>query len=160
VADDSVVNKDGQPWGLVGLWWSGQDKRGRPGLDGVWRVVVMGDGQLVVPVDFAIRRPDPKGPGGPCRDQLCGVQTMLDERLAARDRRGLHRPSPVVVAESWLSDAKLMTPVRFEHQGPRLVEGKRSYAFALPDGRQVKGRDLLDHADWSWRAHPWEPRVR
>jgi hypothetical protein len=160
VADDSVFQKYGQQLGLVGLWWSGQEKRVRPGIDGVLLVVVIGDGKLVVPVDFAIRRPDPKGPGGHCRDKLCWVQTMLDERLAALERRGLNLPSPVVVADSWFSDSKLMTHVRFEHQGTLLVEGKRSYAFALPDGRQVKGRDLLDHADWSWREHPWEPRVR
>ena len=98
----------------------------RPGLDGVLLVVVMGDGQLVVPVDFAIRRPDPNGPGGHCRDKLCWVQTMLDARLAALERRGLHRPSPVVVADSWCSDSKLMTHVRFAHQGTLLVEGKRS----------------------------------
>jgi hypothetical protein len=40
-----------------------------------------------------------------------------------------------------------MTHVRVEHQGTLLVEGKRAYAFALPDGRQVKGRDRLDQAD-------------
>lgn len=160
VADDAVFNKYGQQWGLVGLWWSGQDKRVRPGIDGVLLVVVIGDGQLVVPVDVAIRRPDPKGPGGHCRDQLCGVQTRLDARLAARERRGLNLPAPVVVAESWLSDSTLMTHVRFAHQGTLLVEGKRSYAFAWPDGRQVTGRDLRDHAAWSWREQPWEPRVR
>ena len=160
VADDSVVHTCGQPLGRVGLWWSGQEKRVRPGIDGVLLGVVIGDGTLVVPVAFAIRRPDPKGPGGHCRDKLCGVQTMLDERLAALERRGLNLPSPVVVADSWLSDSKLMTPVRFEHQGTLLVEGTRSYAVALPDGRQVKGRDLLDQAAWAWREHPWEPRVR
>jgi hypothetical protein len=40
------------------------------GIDGVLLVVVVGDGKLVVPVDFAIRRPDPVGPGAPCRDKL------------------------------------------------------------------------------------------
>ena len=160
VADDSVLKKYGQPWGLVGLGWSGQEKRVRPGIDRVLLVVVIGDGTWVVPVDFAIRRPDPKGPGGHCRDKLCWVQTRLDERLAALARRGLNLPPPVVVAESWLSDSTLMTHVRVAHQGTLLVEGKRSYALALPDGRHVKGRALLNHADWSWREHPWEPRVR
>ena len=78
VADDSVFKKYGQPLGLVGTWWSGQHKRVLSGIDGVLLVVVIGEGKLVVPVDFAIRRPDPMGPGAPCRDKLHWVQVMLD----------------------------------------------------------------------------------
>ncbi len=32
-------------------------------IDGTRRVVVIGDGKLIVPVDFAVRRHDPKEPG-------------------------------------------------------------------------------------------------
>jgi hypothetical protein len=126
VVDDSVFNKYGQPLGLVGTWWSGQEKRVRPGIDGVLLVVVIGDGQFVVPVDVAIRRPDPTGPGAPCRDQLSWVEVMRDERLAALGRRGLELPAPVVVADRWLSDSKLMHHVSSQHQGTLLVEGKSS----------------------------------
>jgi hypothetical protein len=159
VADDSVFKKYGQQFGLVGTWWSGQEKRVRPGIDGVLLLVVIGEGKLVVPVDFAIRRPDPEGPGRPCRDKLSWVQVMLDERLTAFQRRGLHLPPPMVVADSWFSDSKLMKHVSQQHEGILLVEGKRSYVFILSDGRQIKGRDLLDPG-WSWRDHPEEPRVR
>jgi hypothetical protein len=117
VADDSVFKKYGQQSGLVGTWWSGQEKRVRPGIDGVLLVVVMGDGKLVVPVDFAIRRPDPQGPGAPCRDKLIWVQGMLDACLASLGRRGLKLPPPWVIADSWLSDSKLMRSVSHEHQG-------------------------------------------
>jgi len=126
VVDDSVFNQYGQPLGLVGTWWSGQEKRVRPGIDGVLLVVVIGDGQFVVPVDVAIRRPDPTGPGAPCRDQLSWVEVMRDERLAALGRRGLELPAPVVVADRWLSDSKLMHHVSSQHQGTLLVEGKSS----------------------------------
>jgi len=145
---------------LVGTWWSGQEKRVRPGIDGVLLLVVIGDGTLVVPVDFAIRRPDPDGPGRPCRDKLSWVQVMLDGRLAALKRRGLALPPPMVVADSWFSDSKLMRHVSRQHEGTLLVEGKSSYVFTLSDGRQIKGRDLLEPSGWSWRDHPWEPRVR
>jgi hypothetical protein len=87
VADDSVFKKYGEQLGLVGTWWSSQEKRVLSGIDGLLLVVVIGDGKLV-PVDFAIRRPDPTGPGAPCRDKLCWVQVMLDGRLAAFRRRG------------------------------------------------------------------------
>ena len=57
------------------------------GIDGVLLVVVIGDGKLMVPVDFAIGRPDPIGPGLPCRDKLHWVQSVPDRRMAAFRRR-------------------------------------------------------------------------
>ena len=60
VGDDSVFKKYGEQLGLVGTWWSGQEHRVLSGIDGVLLVVVIGEGKLVVPVDFAIRRPNPQ----------------------------------------------------------------------------------------------------
>src|SRR5207249_7464712 len=111
----------------VGRWWSGQQKRVLSGIDGLLLLVVVGEGRLIVPVDFAIRRPDPVGPGAPCRDKLCWARLMLDERLAAFARRGLALPPPLVVADRWLSDSKLMQDVGRKHQGTLLVEGTPSY---------------------------------
>jgi hypothetical protein len=127
--DDSVCKKYGTQLGLVGTWWSGQHKRVLAGIDGLLLVVVIGDGKLVVPVDFAIRRPDPVGPGAPCWDKLRWARTMLDERLAAFARQGLVLPPPLVVADSWFSDSKLMQPIGQTHAGTMLVEGKQSYVF-------------------------------
>src|SRR5215813_6929036 len=59
VGDDSVFKKYGEQLGLVGTWWSEQEHRVLSGIDGVLLVVVVGEGKLVVPIDFAIRRPDP-----------------------------------------------------------------------------------------------------
>ena len=84
---------------------------------------------------------------------------MLDERLAALRRRGLDLPPPMMVADSWFSDAKLMQHVHDAHQGTLLVEGKQSYTFTLADGQKVKGRDLIHGAGWRWRQHPWEAGV-
>ena len=160
VGDDSVFKKYGEQLGLVGTWWSGQEHRILSGIDGVLLVVVIGDGKLVVPVDFVIRRPDPTGPGAPCRDKLHWLQSMLDGRLAAFRRRGVHLPPPMVVADSWFSDSKLMRHVATTHQGTFLVEGKSTYVFTLPDGCQVKGGDLQQQHDWSWRDSPQIPGVR
>ena len=52
---------------------------------------------------------------------------MLDERLAAFAKRGVTLPAPMVVADSWFSDSKLMRHVAQAHQGTLLVQGKRSY---------------------------------
>jgi hypothetical protein len=160
VGDDSVFKKYGGQLGLVGTWWSGQEHRVLSGIDGVLLVVVIGEGKLVVPVDFAIRRPDPIGPGTPCRDKLCWMQSMLDGRVAAFRRRGVALPPPMVVADSWFSDSKLMHHVATTHHGTFLVEGKSAYVFDLPDGRQVKGYDLQQHRDWPWRYSPQAPEVR
>jgi DDE superfamily endonuclease len=160
VGDDSVFKKYGEQLGLVGTWWSGQEHRVLSGIDGVLLVVVIGEGKLVVPVDFAIRRPDPTGPGAPCRDKLHWVQGMLDGRMAAFRRRGVELPPPIVVADSWFSDSKLMRHVATTHEGTFLVEGKSTYTFALADGRQVKGHDLQQHREWPWRSSEQVPRVR
>ena len=160
IADDSVFKKYGEQLGLVGTWWSGQEHRVLSGIDGVLLVVVIGEGKLVVPVDFAIRRPDPQGPGGPCRDKLHWVQSMLDGRVAAFCRRGVALPPPLVVADSWFSDSKLMRHVATTHEGTLLVEGKSTYVFALSDGRQVKGEGLQQQRDWPWRDSPQVPGVR
>jgi DDE superfamily endonuclease len=160
VGDDSVFKKYGGQLGLVGTWWSGQAHRVLWGIDGVLLVVVIGEGKLVVPVDFAIRRPDPIGPGAPCRDKLHWVQGMLDGRMAAFRRRRVELPLPMVVADSWFGDSKLMRHVARMHQGTFLVEGKSSYVFALPDGRQIKGEDLQQHREWPWRHSEQVPGVR
>src|SRR5512138_3480213 len=160
VGDDSVFKKYGEQLGLVGTWWSGQEHRVLSGIDGVLLVVVVGDGKLVVPVDFAIRRPDPTGPGAPCRDKLHWLQSMLDGRVAAFRRRGVALPPPMVVADSWFSDSKLMGHVATIHAGTLLIEGKSTYVFELADGRQVKGHDLQQHHEWPWRDSPQVPGVR
>jgi hypothetical protein len=160
VGDDSVFKKYGEQLGLVGTWWSGQEHRVLSGIDGVLLVVVIGEGKLVVPVDFAIRRPDPTGPGAPCRDKLHWVQSMLDGRMAAFRRRGVELPQPMVVADSWFSDSKLMRCVAATYGGTLLVEGKSTYVFELTDGRQVKGSDLQQPSDWPWRDSPQVPGVR
>ena len=159
VWDDSVFKKYGTQLGLVGSWWSGQHKRVLAGLDGLLLLVVVGDGRLVVPVDFVIRRPDPVGPVAPCRDKLHWARVMLDECLAAFRRRGVHLPPPMVVADSWFSDSKLMQYVEAQHQGTLLVEGKQSYTFLLANGQKVKGSDLIHGAGWQWRQSPWEAGV-
>src|SRR5256886_3392864 len=115
VGDDSVFKKYGEQLGLVGTWWSGQEHRVLSGIDGVLLVVVIGDGKLVVPVDFAIRRPDPQGPGGPCRDKLRWLENMLDGCLAAFRRRGVELSPPMVVADSWFGDSKLMHQIGRAH---------------------------------------------
>ena len=122
--------------------------------------MVIGDGKLVVPVDFVVRRPDPLGPGRPCRDKLTWLQVMLDRTWAALQRRWRRLPAPLVVANSWFGDSKAMAHVATDLQGTLLVEGKSRYVFQWPDGRRVTGHDLRGRDDWPWRDSPQVPGLR
>jgi hypothetical protein len=157
--DDAVFHPDGAQWRWVGRWWSGQHKRVVSGIDGLLRLVVVGAGRLVVPVDGARRRPDPVGPGAPCRDTLTWARVRRDERVAACGRRGLALPAAMGVADSGFGDSTLMPPGRDAHQGPLVVEGKASSGCTWADGRQVTGHDLLEGQGWRWQQHPWEAGV-
>ncbi|HXH09024.1 MAG TPA: transposase [Alphaproteobacteria bacterium] len=160
VGDDSLFRKYGRQLGLVGPGWSGQEQRVRLGIDGLLLIVVIGEGKLVVPVDFAVRRPDPRGPGGPCRDKLTWLQVMLDQTWAAVHRRCRRLPPPLVLADSWFGDSGLMQHVALCQQGLLVVEGKTSYVFQLPDGRQIKGQEVLTSTDWPWRESAQAPGMR
>ena len=64
----------------------------------------------------------------------------------------------MVVAASWLSDAKLMQHVHYVHQGIVLVEGKKSYTFTLADGQKITGHDLIHGKVLRWAgADLWKP---
>lgn len=160
VGDDSLFKKYGQQLGLVGTWWSGQEHRVRLGIDGLLLLVVIGDGKLVVPVDFVVRRPDPAGLGRPCRDKLTWLQVMLDRTWAALQRRCRQLPAPVVVADSWFGDSGLIAHVTTCLRGTLVVEGKTSYVFHLPGGRRVKGQELLTREDWAWHDSAQLPGLR
>ncbi len=107
-----MFRKYGQHFELVGRWYSGQHKRVVSGIDGVLLVVVIGDGKLIVPVDFAVRRPNPKGPGARCYSKLTWAQLKLNESLHALRRRGLRLPRPLSVADSWFSDSNWTVQLR------------------------------------------------
>jgi DDE superfamily endonuclease len=160
VGDDSVFKKSGQHLGLVGTWYSDQEHRVRRGIDGLLLLVVIGEGKLLIPVDFTVRRPDPVGPGRPSRDQLTWLRVMLDRTHTALQQLGLVLPTPLVVADSWFGDSKWLAHVARHQRGTVVVEGKRTYVFQLPDGRRVTGQELLTRADWPWRDSLQRPRIR
>ena len=160
VSDDSVFKKSGQQLGLVGSWYSGQEHRVRRGIHGLLLIVVIGEGKLIIPVDFTVRRPDPMGPGRPCRDKLTWLQVMLDRTWTALQRLGLVLPAPLVVADSWFGDSKLLAHLAHHQHGTMVVEGKRTYVFQLPDGRRVTGQELVTRADWPWRDSLQLPGMR
>ena len=159
VGDDSVFKKYGEQLGLVGTWWSGQEHRVLSGIDGVLLVVVIGDGKLVVPVDFAIRRPDPTGPGAPCRDKLYWVQACWMDawRLSADAawRCPLRWSSRIVGLAIRSSCAMSPRPTRGTSW-----KGRVPMSSSCPMGARSRGSDLQQQRDWPWRHSPQVPGVR
>lgn len=160
VADDRVCKQAGQPLGWVGTWYRGPAHRVRRGLAGLRLVVVGGDGTLVVPVDFVIRRPAPGGPGRPGRAQLTWLQVMRDRTWTVLPRRGRRRPAPLVVADRWGGDSAWMAHGQTPLHGTWLVEGKRRDVFSRAAGRRVPGADLRPRSDWPGRESPPAPGGR
>jgi hypothetical protein len=93
VGDDSLFKKYGRQLGVVGAGWSGHEQRVRLGIDGLLLIVVIGEGKLVVPVDFAVRRPNPAGPG-----QALPRQTDVAAGPAGPDVGGRAPPVPPAVS--------------------------------------------------------------
>jgi hypothetical protein len=122
--------------------------------------VVIGEGKLVIPVDFTVRRPDPVGPGRPCRDKLTWLPVMLDRTWTALQRLGLVLPPPLSVADRWFGDSTWLAHVASHQRGTAVVEGKRTYVFRLSTGRRVTGKELLTRADWPWRDRRQLPGLR
>ena len=85
---------------------------------------------------------------------------MRDESIAALGRRGLELATPLVVAESWCSDSKLMAHVAHRHHGTVLVHGKTTYTFPLAHGQKVTGADVVQPANWPWRQSLQAPGWR
>ena len=142
LVDSTVFRKFGSGFSLVKPSYSNQDKRIAPGIDGVLLAVVVGDGKLIVPLDFEIRRPHPPGAGHPCRTKLEWTEAMLQRNLGEFERRGLQLNSPVVVADSWFADSHLMQWLKDSWGGTLLVETKSSFIFEREDGTVVSAKEL------------------
>lgn len=158
--DGSLFRKSGRQLGWVGPGWSGQEPRVRWGIDGLRLLVVMGEGKRIVPGDCAVRRPDPIGPGRPCRHTLTWRRVMLDRTWAAWHRRCRRLPPPLLLADRWCGESGLMRHVAPCQQGLLVVEGQTSSVVQWPDGRQITGQDVLSGTDWPWRESVQVPGMR
>jgi hypothetical protein len=123
-------------------------------------MVVIGEGQRVIPVDCTVRRPDPVGPGRPCRDQLTWLPVMLDRTWTAVQRLGLGLPPPLIGAARWCGASQWLAHVARHQRGTAVVEGQRPDVFRLSNGRRVTGQERLTGADGPWRDRLPLPGLR
>ena len=54
----------------------------------------------------------------------------------------------------------MLAHIQMHQQGTLVVEGKRRYVCVLPDGRRVKGQELVTQPDWPWRDSLQVPGLR
>ncbi len=101
VSDDSLFKTYGPHLRVGGKGWSGQEQRVWLGIDGRLLVVVIGEGTVVVPVDFPVRLPDPVGSGRSRRDKLTWLRVMVERTWVAVQGRCRRLPPPLIVADSW-----------------------------------------------------------
>jgi hypothetical protein len=109
---------------------------------------------MVIPLDFTVRRPDPIGPGRPCYDKLTLLRIMINRTWSELQERGLRLSSSLMVADSWFGDSSLLEEVLANHHITLIVEGKQSYVFYLPDGK-----DFVNTEEWPWRRSSQVPKV-
>lgn len=161
IADDSLFKKFSGNFRLVSTFWSGQIHAPRLGIDGLLLVVVIGEGKLIIPVDFEIRRPDPPAPGFPCYTKIQWLEVMFERVVKELEGRGLKLEKPMAVTDSWFGASDLLERVDSFDKGILLVEGKSSYVFDLPNGERVKGQQFLDSTtQWPWRQSCQVPGMR
>jgi len=160
VGDDRVVKKAGPPRALVGAGSSGPAQRVRLGIEGWRRMVVIGAGTLGIPVDCTGRRPNPVGPGRPCRDQLRWLPVLGERTWTAWPRRGLGLPPPLIVAARWCGDAPWRAHVARQPRGTAVVEGQQTAVCRRSDGRRGTGQERLTRPDGAWRDRLQRPGRR
>jgi len=105
VWDTTTLLKVGQMLGLADLFCSRLLDRPAHSLEVVVLYALVGEDFLCLPMDFALRHPDPKGPGRPCLNALQLAEKMLlnlDNNLRVD---GLSLKGHYLVADAWFADS-------------------------------------------------------
>lgn len=161
VWDITTLLKVGQMLGLADLFYSGMLKRPSHSIEVVLLYAIVGENFLCLPMDFRIRKPDPKGPGHPCKTGLELAQEMLEDLHRCLRTHGLSLKGHFLVADAWFTDSEKLDGVKALGLIP-IVAGKSSFIFeGNTQGQPFKGsmQDLLERTDWSWKVSPLAPDV-
>jgi hypothetical protein len=157
--DSTVFRKFSEQMRLVGRAYSGQTDSVVLGVDVLLLVAVVGEGKLIVPMDFAIRRPDPDGPGRPCHDKMRWTEILVQSNVEWLLEHQLIEKPPLVAADSWFGSSHLAGALEELCGAALLVHGKAEWVFYLDDGRRLKGKELLTEPSFKRKLSPQVPKL-
>jgi hypothetical protein len=161
VWDITTLLKVGEMLGLADLFYSGMLKRTAQSIEVVLLYAIVGEDFLCLPMDFRIRKPDPQGPGHPCKTGLELASQMLEDLHRCLRTHNLNLNGHFLVADAWFTDSENLDGVKALGLIP-IVAGKSSFVFeGHIHGQSFKGsmQDLLEKTDWSWKVSPLCPEV-
>jgi len=157
VVDSTLMRKFSDKMRLVARGYSGQTDSVVLGVDVVLLVAVIGDGTFIVPLDFAIRRPDPAGAGRPCHDKLILTETMVERSVNWLLEQELVTGPPLLVGDSWFGSSALAKALEELCGAALLVNGKAAWVFYLDGGRRLEGKELFEEPSLQRRQSPQAP---
>src|SRR5262249_23714484 len=112
---------------------------------------------FIVPLDFAIRRPDPAGAGRPCHDKLILTETMVERSVNWLLEQELVTGPPLLVGDSWFGSSALAKALEELCGAALLVNGKAAWVFYLDGGRRLEGKELFEEPSLQRRQSPQAP---
>jgi len=133
---------------LVGVFWSGKLKREASSIQLVVLYGVIGEGNLLIPLDMRIRRPDPEGSGRKCKEQPQLVIDMVRDLKTRCIAKSLDVKGWFIVMDSWYCSDDLIDKISklgfFE-----IVEGKSNYVFFKESNeKRYNPSDLAGVVGW------------
>ena len=161
VRDITTLLKVSEALGLSSLFYSGMLKRTAQSIEVVLLYVLVGEDYLCLPMDFRLRKPDPAGPGRPCKTALELAREMLDTLHRSLRTHGLNLKGHFLVADAWFNDSDTLSRVADLGLIP-IVKGKSSFVFeGHIQGQPFDGPigELLKQTTWNWRHSSQTPNV-
>jgi hypothetical protein len=161
VWDITTLLKAGEMLGFAGLFYSGMLKRTAQSIEVVLLYAMIGEDRLCLPMDFRLRRPDPEGPGHPCKTALDLAFEMLETLVRSLKAHGLHLDGHFLVADAWFTDGKRLSLAQSLGLIP-IVKGKCSFLFkGSVQTEDFEGAiaKLLARSSWTWKRSPQAPDV-
>ncbi len=142
--DSTTLLKLAEKLGLVGVFWSGKLKREASSIQLVVLYAVIGEGNLLIPLDMRIRRPDPEGSGRKCKEQPQLVIEMIRDMKTRCFAKGVDVKGWFIVMDSWYCSDELIDKIS-KLGFFVIVEGKSNYVF---NEERYNPSDLAEVVRW------------
>jgi hypothetical protein len=120
---------------------------------------LVGEDFLCLPMDFALRQPDPKSAGRPCLNAMQLAEKMLINLDNALRVDGLKLKGHYLIADAWFADSQSLWRL-YQRDLIPIVGGKTAFLFeGTVQGLPFQGNaeQLLQRTDWKWKRSPQMP---